>query len=342
MVRPDSGCDLCGLPLPMTPIVAAVDGAEKSFCCEGCRRVYQVAADNDMLDDVVPASRPRRRSLDVALGRGETAYFSLDGMWCSGCALAAERALGRRPGVFSVDVSYAAERGRLQYDPGAADPADVLGVLGRMGYDARLLTQPGRRARERLEERMLLHLVVSVVLGMQVMLIYVLRLYPLYSRGQFDTTEVEAFEYAVWALTTPVLFYGGISFLRGAWQALLARTATMDTLVALGTLSAYAYSVWTTIAGEGATYFDSVGMIIAIVLARPVPRGGRRRAGAQGRAAAAHAAARARVPARGRGLGRRRRRRTFGTATSSSRVPESGSRRTARSSRAPPRSTRRC
>jgi heavy metal translocating P-type ATPase len=251
----------------MTPIVAAVDGAEKSFCCEGCRRVYQVAADNHMLDDVVPASRPRRRSLDVALGRGETAYFSLDGMWCSGCALAAERAVGRRPGVFSVDVSYAAERGRLQSDPGAADPADVLGVLGRMGYDARLLTQPGRRARERLEERMLLHLVVAVVLGMQVMLIYVLRLYPLYSRGQFDTTEVEAFEYAVWALTTPVLFYAGISFLRGAWQALLARTATMDTLVALGTLSAYGYSVWTTIVGGGATYFDSVGMIIAIVLA---------------------------------------------------------------------------
>ena len=82
----------------MTPVVAAVGGAEKSFCCEGCRRVYQVAADNDMLDDVVPDSRPRRARLDVALGRGETAYFSLDGMWCSGCAVAAERALGRRPG----------------------------------------------------------------------------------------------------------------------------------------------------------------------------------------------------------------------------------------------------
>ena len=121
MVRPGSDCDLCGLPLPMTPVVAAVDGAEKGFCCEGCRRVYQVAAANDMLGDVIPASRPRARSLDVALGRGETAYFSLEGMWCSGCAIAAERALGRRPGVLSVDVSFAAERGRLQYDPGSAD-----------------------------------------------------------------------------------------------------------------------------------------------------------------------------------------------------------------------------
>ena len=266
MVKAAWGCALCGLPLPRSPVLATLGGSEKAFCCEGCRRVYQVATDNDMLAEVEPRQRPRRAPLSVTLGRGETAYFSLDGMWCSGCAVAAERALGRRPGVMTVDVSYAAERGRIQYDPGTVDPEAALGVLDRMGYEARLLTQPARRARERLEERLLIHLVVSVVLGMQVMLIYILRLYPLYASGQFDVREVEIFEYAVWALTTPVLFYGGGSFLRGAWQSLLARTATMDTLVAVGTLSAYAYSVWATIRGGGPTYFDSVGMIIAVIL----------------------------------------------------------------------------
>ena len=266
MVRAAGSCDLCGLPLPMSPLTAAFEGAERRFCCEGCRRVYDVASRSGMLDEVTPAPRRAARSLDVALGRGETAYFSVAGMWCSGCAVAAERVLGRRPGVLSVDVSYAAERGRIQYDPKAVDPAAALDVLGRMGYDARLLTQPGRRARERLEERTLLHLVVAAVLSMQVMLIYILRLYPLYSQGRFDLPEVEAFEYAVWALTTPVLFYSGTSFLRGAWQALRARTATMDTLVAVGTLSAYTYSVWATVRGGQATYFDSVGMIIAVIL----------------------------------------------------------------------------
>ena len=266
MVRAAGSCDLCGLPLPMSPLTTAFEGAERRFCCEGCRRVYAVAARSGMLDEVAPAPRRAAPSLDVALGRGETAYFSVTGMWCSGCAVAAERALGRRPGVLSVDVSYAAERGRLQYDPKAVEPAAALDVLGRMGYEARLLTQPGRRARERLEERTLLHLVVAAVLSMQVMLIYILRLYPLYSQGHFDLPEVEAFEYAVWALTTPVLFYGGVSFLRGAWQALRARTATMDTLVAVGTLSAYTYSIWATVRGGQATYFDSVGMIIAVIL----------------------------------------------------------------------------
>ena len=266
MVRAASDCALCGLPLPRSPVLANLGGTEKEFCCEGCRRVYEVAADNGMLSEVEPRRRPRRAPLDVTLGRGETAYFSLDGMWCSGCAVAAERVLGRRPGVMSVDVSYAAERGRIQYDPAAVDPEAALGVLDSMGYGARLLTQPARRARERLEERVLVHLVVAVVLSMQVMLIYILRLYPLYASGQFDVREVEIFEYAVWALTTPVLFYSGASFLRGAWQSLLARTATMDTLVAVGTLSAYSYSVWATVRGGAPTYFDSVGMIIAVIL----------------------------------------------------------------------------
>ena len=266
MVSVGGSCDLCGLPLPMRPLAATFEDSEKRFCCEGCRRVYDVAARSGMLDEVMPTPRRAARTLDVALGRGETAYFSVTGMWCSGCAVAAERMLRRRPGVLSVDVSYAAERGRLQYDPKAVEPAAALGMLGRMGYDARLLTQPGRRARERLEERTLLHLVVAAVLSMQVMLIYILRLYPLYSQGRFDLPEVKAFEYAVWALTTPVLFYSGTSFLRGAWLALRARTATMDSLVAVGTLSAYTYSVWATVRGGQATYFDSVGMIIAVIL----------------------------------------------------------------------------
>src|SRR5659263_767742 len=98
---------------------------------------------------LTPGCRPSARSAATAHPEHhipETAYFSVSGMWCSGCAVAAERALGRQPGVKSADVSFAAERGRIQYDPRVVEPAAALGVLGRMGYDARLLTEPGRRA----------------------------------------------------------------------------------------------------------------------------------------------------------------------------------------------------
>ena len=63
-----------------------------------------------------------------------------------------------------------------------------------------------------------------------------------------------------------MLLIGGISFLRGAWRALLARTATMDTLVTLGTVSAFGYSAYATFTGSGAAYFDSVAMITTFVM----------------------------------------------------------------------------
>ena len=98
------------------------------------------------------------------------------------------------------------------------------------------------------------------------MFLYILRLYPLYNAGQFTTPEVRGLQYVVWALCTPILLFGGLSFLKGAWRALLARTATMDTLVAMGTLSAYFYSVYITLTVSGETYFDSVAMITTFIM----------------------------------------------------------------------------
>ncbi len=101
---------------------------------------------------------------------------------------------------------------------------------------------------------------------MQVMLLYLVQLYPLYAAGQFDSPTVRNLQYLVWALATPVLFVGGWSILQGAWRATLARTATMDTLVAAGTLAAYGYSVYITLTGGGEAYFDSVAMIVTFIM----------------------------------------------------------------------------
>lgn len=243
------------------------DGEGKHFCCQGCARVYQVAYENNMLDQVL-ARRPRKRSgsTEVLFRPGETAYFSVGGMWCTGCAVAAEQVLRNQSGVKNVDVSFASERGRIQYDPDQVDPAAVLQTLDSLGYRVRLLSDAGERRADRQQERTLLQLIAAAAFGMQVMSIYIAQLYPLYATSQFNAPEVRQLQYLVWLLATPVFFYGGSSFLRGAWRALRARTATMDTLVALGTLSAYSYSVYVTLVGSGEVYFDSVAMITTFVM----------------------------------------------------------------------------
>jgi heavy metal translocating P-type ATPase len=260
-------CDLCGLRIDGKPVVRKFDGEEKHFCCEGCAQVYEVARENNMLDQVLPTGQEvGPRLADTLLDRGQTSSFSLSGMWCPGCAQAAQQVLRRQAGVRDADVSFAAERGRIRYDPEQVDPREVLKKLDGLGYRARLLGDPGVEGAERQQERTLLQLLTAAGFGMQVMLIYLVQLYPLYAAGEFDNPDVRKLQYVAWALATPVLLVGGSSFMRGAWRALRARTATMDTLVALGTLSAYSYSAYVTVTGGAEAYFDSVAMITTFIM----------------------------------------------------------------------------
>jgi heavy metal translocating P-type ATPase len=259
-------CDLCGLDITAVSVVRVFDGEEKHFCCQGCARVYQAAHENGMLDQVLgTASRPKVRG-EAVLHPGESAHFAIQGMWCAGCATAAEQVLRNTEGVKSADISFAAERGRIQYDPRLVDPQVLLKDLDRLGYHARTIGDKAEKEAERKQEGTLLQLITAAAFGMQVMLLYLTQLYHLYAAGQFSSQDVRKLQYLVWALATPVLFVGGISFLKGAWRALRARTATMDTLVALGTLSAYSYSVYMTLTGSGEAYFDSVAMITTFIM----------------------------------------------------------------------------
>jgi len=259
-------CDLCGLDITAAPVVQVFDGEAKHFCCQGCARVYQAAHENGMLDQVLAAPNRPTIKREAVHRSGESAHFSIQGMWCAGCAVAAENVLKKMPGVQTADVSFAAELGRIQFNPQLANPTEILQTLDAFGYQARLVEDTTEKETTRQQERTLLQLITTAAFGMQVMLLYLVQLYHLYAFGQFDTPIVRQLQYLAWALATPALFYGGSSFLRGAWRALRARTATMDTLVSLGTLSAYGYSVYVTLTGGAEAYFDSVVMITTFIM----------------------------------------------------------------------------
>ena len=260
-------CDLCGQEIKGPGVRKSFDGGERTFCSEGCARAYRDMHQHSAAGEESPESSAMKVGLtDLILNRSETAHFAVKGMYCAGCAAAAQEALRRQEGIRSADVNFASEQGRIEYDPKQVDLPSVLHKLDRLGYQARLLSDPREQKVERQQERLLIQLIVSVAFGMQVMLLYLVQLYPRYAAGEFDQPDVRNLQYLVWALATPILFVGGWSFLQGAWRALMARTASMDTLVALGTLSAYSYSVYITLTGGGEVYFDSVAMITTFIL----------------------------------------------------------------------------
>lgn len=214
------------------------------------------------------------------LGRHrQTAYFTLDGMWCAACAKVAEKTLRQTEGVHDAQVSFAAGKGRIDYDPRVADPEALMRRIEQLGYTTRLAGSAESREATSMEERLLIQVIVAFAFGMQEMVLYIVRLYPAYAAGDFSSPQVRSLQFLAMALAAPALFFGGISFLRGAWAELRTRTPGMDTLVALGSLSAFTYSAWATIAGGHPTYFDSVTMIVQfIVLGRYIEMAGGARA----------------------------------------------------------------
>lgn len=260
-------CDLCGLDIEGQPITEEYDGEEKNFCCQGCKQVYKAAYDNNMLDEVCPKpiKQPSFKPSFV-LDSGETTYFSMSGMWCAGCATAAEQILLHQSGIKKADISFAAEKGRIQYDPKTIKPQEVLDKLSKLGYHAQVIGDEEEKQKNKQQQKTLIQLLVAVGFGMQIMILYLVQLYPLYAQGDFNSTNVRNIQYIVLVLATPVMFYGGSSFLRGAWRAIKSTTATMDTLVALGTLSAYGYSTYITFTGNREVYFDSVVMITTFIM----------------------------------------------------------------------------
>lgn len=264
-------CDLCQLPIVGRPL--AVLGSDSTdtarFCCEGCRRVWLTARDAGILDRITAHPRgdrtttsERKRVAAAALGARRVA-FGVSGMWCSSCASVLEDAVLDLDGVLDVEVSYGASLARVTFDPALVGITDVRRRVELLGYAVRDVGDDQDDAAD--VQDLFLRLFVGVVVNMWVMWPTLFVLYPEFSRGVH--TGLEGAELLTGVLSTVVLLYSGWPLITGAVRAARVGRATMDTLVVVGTVSAWAYSVFAALTRSDATYFESVAMIVVIVLA---------------------------------------------------------------------------
>ena len=198
--------------------------------------------------------------------------LSLEGMTCAACATRIERKLNRLDGVAAA-VNFATEQASVEYDPSQAGVDDLIRVVEAAGYGAGLGSREaadGARA-----DRLRTRLVVAVALSV-----------PLAVLAMAPPLQFDGWEWLALALATPVVWWAGWPFHRAA--ALNARhgAATMDTLISIGTLAAWTWSVVGLVALDDAhTYFE-VGAVITtlILLGRFLEARARRRSGAAIRA----------------------------------------------------------
>ena len=165
----------------------------------------------------------------------------ITGMTCASCAARVQRKLNKVAGV-SASVNYATEKATVSYDAAAVTPDELVAVVESAGYGA-VLPRPATVSEggpvldgtAPLRQRLL----VSAALSAPVLLLAAIP--PL----QFDNWQWLALQ-----LATPVVVWGGWPFHRAAWRNLRHGTATMDTLISIGVLAAWSWSLYALFLGD--------------------------------------------------------------------------------------------
>lgn len=166
--------------------------------------------------------------------------LDITGMTCSSCAARIEKKLNRVDGV-SASVNYATEKALVRA-PRPITVDDLIGVVEKTGYGASERTHDAH-------DHMNHEVAPAEVLKRRLMIVWPLVL-PVILLSMVPAFQFTGWQWVALALTTPVVLWGALPFHRAAWTNAKHGASTMDTLVSLGTLAAYLWSVWAMVFGD--------------------------------------------------------------------------------------------
>ena len=184
--------------------------------------------------------------------------FSVEGMTCASCALRVERVLSQQPGVARATVNFAAAEASVSSADGLLDPTQLEAAVRKIGYT--IAVREPSQITDSIEQRFsaearrqLGNLIPAVLLTIPVALLGMI--------GEMTRPK----EWWALVLSAPVVFVLGRQFHQGAFKRARARSASMDTLISLGTLAAFGYSAWARLA-DRPTFFEVSAIIVTFIL----------------------------------------------------------------------------
>jgi len=280
-----TACYHCGLPvLEPGRWRAPVLGAPRDFCCAGCEAVAGTIAAGGFAHyyetRAQPGTRPPERSpapdYDDAQAQKQFAFQSgpdersatliLEGIRCAACLWLIEQALRRLPGISRADVNYTTQRAQVAWDPARSRFSDIVAAVRAVGYDAYPYDPQRQSVLEHgVRRKALWRLFVAGFGAMQVMM-YAFPAYVDDGAGTLTPGAEQLMRWASLLLTLPVMVFSCGPFFSGAWRELRRLRPGMDTPIALGIGAGFAASAWATLAGTGVVYFDSIAMLVFLLL----------------------------------------------------------------------------
>ena len=186
--------------------------------------------------------------------------LNIEGMTCAACSARIEKVVGKLPGIDSIHVNLASEKGHVAFIPGLVKESDIIAAVQKAGYGAKVANdskvEDERAKKQRLYRIEVRKFWLSAVL-----------ISPLIAQMLFQLAGGQPFlpNWISWILATPVQFYIGWRFYKGAYHSLRGGAANMDVLVALGTSVTYVYSAVLTVLGTQDVYFDTSATVVTLI-----------------------------------------------------------------------------
>lgn len=202
--------------------------------------------------------------------------LAIEGMTCASCVGRVERALKKQPGVAAVTVNLATERASVR---GSADVGDLIKAVADAGYAARAVDRSAAANEEAAARKdaevagLKRDLIIAALLALPVFMLEMgSHFIPGVHQLIAGTIGMQPYWYLQLALTTIVLFGPGLRFYRQGFPALARLAPDMNSLVAVGTMAAYLYSLVATFAprllpaGTVNVYYEAAAVIVALIL----------------------------------------------------------------------------
>lgn len=257
---------------------------EKTFCCEGCRLVYQLLQQNDLctyydlnnnpgqsqrmtvrpdkfafLDD----TRMADRLITYKDDKQVHALFYLPQMHCSSCLYLLENLHRIHPGALSSTVNFTRKELEVIIDPSAISLRETAELLTRIGYEPYISLNDLKEKRPGLDKSLVYQLGVAGFCFGNIMLLS----FPEYLGVEHAEEGLrDIFRWLNFALALPVLLFASLPFYESSWKSLKHRYLNIDAPIALAIIITFIRSAWEVISGTGGGYFDSMSGIVFFML----------------------------------------------------------------------------
>ncbi len=280
--------------LPGDLIQTELGGVQRQFCCPGCMAIAQTIhgeglevfyirraqtndkpaaylASNEIPEKLKPYDDPSLRGRFTRPhgdGGDLETTLRLEKIRCAACVWLCEQHLRRMTGVKEVQINYVTQKVVVHFSPEKISLARLLFEIERIGYEAWPFEPSLSLERAKKEKRQLLTRLGVAMLGMMQVMMYA---WPTYV-GADITPEFEILlGWTSWALTVPVMVYSAGPIFQAAWRSMLsfkqAHILGMDVPIALALALAFIAGTINLITGSGQSYFDSITMFVAFILA---------------------------------------------------------------------------